>query len=115
MVWLQSKSMCSHVSASCELHMGHVLEEKLCMPKISCFLAFSIYWHVLNLSMLVFCSSVIVWLFQKSLDVLLFVMGFIVHLWMLGKSSAIISRLFLRSYFLMYSCRHLTGPLSDLC
>ena len=62
--------------------------------------------------MLVFCESVISGLFQKSLDISLSMMEFVVHLLMLGKSSASISRLFSRSYFFMYSSKHLTGPLS---
>ena len=74
--------------------MGHVLFGNRCMPNISCFLALPMYWPVLNLRMFVFCASVIVGLFQKLLDVSFSMVGFIVHLWMLGKSLASVSKLF---------------------
>ena len=34
---LHLSSKCSHVSASVELHMGHVLDGKAYLPKKSCF------------------------------------------------------------------------------
>ena len=48
-------------------------------------------------------------LFQKSLERSLFMSTFIVHLLMFGNRCAMISRLLLRSCFLMYVSRHLTG------
>ena len=112
-IWcrLQSKSIYSHVSTSCKLQMGHVFEGNLCIPKINCVMVFPMYWLFLNSSMFVFCESINSRLFQKSLDISLSMMGFMVHLLMLGKSSANIYRLFSRLYFFMNSTRHLTGPL----
>ena len=46
------------------------------------------------------------------MDSLLSVSGFIIHLQMLGKCCAIISKYFSRSYSLMYVSRYLTGPMS---
>jgi hypothetical protein len=58
--WLHFKSRCSHVSASGELQIGHVIEGNLLMPKKSCFLALPMYCPVRNLRILVFCESIIV-------------------------------------------------------
>jgi hypothetical protein len=70
-IWcrLQSKSIYSHVSTSCELQTGHVFEGNLCIPKINCVMAFPMYWLFLNFSKFVFCESVNSRLFQKSLDI----------------------------------------------
>jgi hypothetical protein len=57
--WLHFRSTCSHVSASKELHIGHVIVGNRSMPKNSCFLALPMYWPVRNFSMLVFCGSVL--------------------------------------------------------
>ena len=92
--WLHFNSTCSHVSASGELHIGHVLDGNLSMPKNSCFLAFPMYCPVRNFRMLVFCESVIIGLDQKLLDSSLSMSGFVVHLWMLGNLSAIILVIF---------------------
>jgi hypothetical protein len=67
--WLHFKSTCSHVFASWELHIGHVIDGNLSMPKNSCFLAFPMYCPVWNFSMLVFCEFVIVGLDQNLLDI----------------------------------------------
>ena len=112
--WLHFRSTCSHVSASGELHIGHVIDGNLSMPKNSCFLALPMYCPVRNFSMHVFCESVIVGLDQNLLDISLSISGFIVHLVMLGNFLAIIFRFFSRSCFVMYVSRHLTGPLSGL-
>jgi hypothetical protein len=61
-------STCSHVSGSYELQMGHVMVENLCLPKNSCFLAWPMKVHVRNLIRHDFCLSVIVGLFQNSLE-----------------------------------------------
>ena len=94
--------------------MGHVMEGNLSMPKNSCFLAFPIYWPVRNFNRFVFCASVMVGLDQNSLEISLSMSGFIVHLLMFGKRCAMMSKLVLRSCFMRYSSKHLTGPLSGL-
>ncbi len=111
--WLHFRSTWSHVSASKELQIGHVIDGNLSMPKNSCFLALPMYCPVRNFSRLVFCESVIAGLDQKLLDISLSMSGFIVHLLMLGNCSAIISKLFSRSCLVMYVSRHLTGPFSS--
>ena len=100
------------MSAYVELLIGHVIDGNLSLPKKSCFLAFPIYYPVRNLNMFIFCASVIMGLCQNLLDSSLLIFGFVVHLLMLGNSVVIISRLFSRSCFLIYVCRHRTGPLS---
>lgn len=55
--------MCSHVSGSGELHIGHVMEGYLSLPKKSCFLVFPMYWPVRNLMRHVFCESVMAGLY----------------------------------------------------
>ena len=100
------------MSASEELHIGHVFDGNLPMPKNSCFRALPIYCPVRNLSMLVFCEYVIVVVVQNLLDVSLSMSGFIVHLLILGNCSDIIFKLVSRSCLVMYVWRHLTGPLS---
>ncbi len=94
-----------------ELQIGHVIDGNLSLPKNSCFLALPMYWPVRNFKMLIFWESVIAGLDQKALDSSLSISGFIVHLLMLGKRIASSSRLFSRSYLVMYVSRHLTGPL----
>ena len=100
------------MSASGELQIGHVIDGNLSMPKNSCFLALPMYCPVRNLSIHVFCESVIVGLDQKLLDSSLSISGFIIHLLMLGNYSDNVFRLLFRSYLVMYVSRHLTGPLS---
>jgi hypothetical protein len=112
--WLHFRSTCSHVSVSRELHIGHVIDGNLWMPKNNCFLALPMYWPVRNFRRVVFCESVIAGLDQNLLDNSLFMSGFIVHLEMFGNFRAITSRFFSRSCFWMYVSRHLTGPLSGL-
>ena len=56
------------MSASGELHIGHVCDGYAFMPKKSCFRACPIYCPVRNFIRHVFCLSVMVGLFQKSLD-----------------------------------------------
>jgi hypothetical protein len=110
--WLHFNSTCSHVSASGELQIEHVVDGNLSMPKNSCFLALPMYCPVRNFSRHVFCGSVIVGLDQKLLDISLSISGFLVHLLMLGNCYAKIFRLLSRSYLKIYVSRHLTGPLS---
>ena len=102
------------MSASGELHIGHVIDGNLCMPKNNCFRALPIYWPVRNFRRVVFCESVITGLDQNLLDSSLSISGFIVHLEMFGNFCAIISRFFSLSCFWMYVSKHLTGPLSGL-
>jgi hypothetical protein len=73
--WLHFKSTYSHVSASKELHIGHVIVGNRSMPKNSCFLALPMYWPVRNFSMLVICESVIVEVSQNLLDMSLSMSG----------------------------------------
>ena len=87
------------MSASRELHIGHVLDGNLWMPKNSCFLALPIYWPVRNFKMVVFCVSDIAGFVQNLLDSSLSISGFIVHLEMFGNFCAITSRFFSRSCF----------------
>ena len=103
-----------HVSASWELQIEHVMDENLFMPKNSCFLALPMYCHVQNFSRHVFCEYDIAGLVHKLLDISLSILGFIVHMLMLGNCLAMVFRLFSRSCFVMYVSRHLTGPLSCL-
>ena len=77
--------MCSHVSASGELQIGHVIDENLSMPKNNCFLALPMYCPVLNFSMHVFCESDIAGLDPKLLDSSLSISRFIVHFAYVGK------------------------------
>ena len=58
-----------------------------------------------------FCLSVIVGLFQKSLESYLSMFALPVHLQILGVHMAIISKLFILSYFMICFSRNLTGPL----
>ena len=93
------------MSAFGELHIGHVWDGNLWIPKISCFLAFK---------RAIFCEYVIVGLDHNLLDNSLSISGFIVHLEMFGNLCVIILRFLSRSCFLRYVSRHLTGPLSCL-
>jgi hypothetical protein len=88
------------------------MDGNLSLPNNSCFLALPIYCSVRNFRMHVFCEFVIARLDQKLLDVSLSILGFIVHLLILGNCSAIILRFLSLSYLVMYVSRHLTGPLS---
>ena len=45
---LHFRSTCSHVSGSRELHIGHVIDRKVSLPKNNCFLAFPMYWPCLS-------------------------------------------------------------------
>ena len=112
--WLHFNSTCSHVSASCELQIGHVVDGNLSLPKNSCFLALPMYCPVRNFRRLVFCESVIIGLDQKWLDILLSMSGFDVHLLMLGNCIANFFRLLSLSCLVRYVSRHRTGPLSGL-
>jgi hypothetical protein len=56
-----------------------------------------------------FCLSVIVGLFQNSLESSLSTFALHVHLQMLGVCMAIISKLFILSYFMICFSRNLTG------
>ena len=103
------------MSASVELQIGHVIDENLSLPKKSCFLAFPIYCLVRDFNMFIVCAYVIMGLCQNLLDSSLLIFGFVIHLLTLGNWVVIISRLFSRSYFLIYVCRHRIGPLSGHC
>ena len=111
-IWYRLHFRCtwSHVFASNELFMGHVIDGNLSLPKNSCFLAFPIYCPIQCFRRLVFCEYVIVELDQNSLDITLSIFGLIVHLLMLG-NSAIISKLFSWLYLVICVVRHLTRPL----
>ena len=56
------------MSASIELHIGHVLDGKASLPKKSCFRAWPIYCLVLNFIKHIFCLFVIAGFVQKSFD-----------------------------------------------
>ena len=112
--WLHLRSTCSHVSASWELHIGHVFDGNLWIPKNNCFLALPMYWPVRNFSRVVFCEYVIAGLVQNLLDNSLSISGLLVHLSMFGNFCAMIFKFLSRSYFCKYVSRHLTGPLSGL-
>ena len=98
--------------ASWELQIEHVMDGNLSMPKNNCFLALPMYCPVRNLSIHVFSGSDIAGLDHKLLDISLSILGFIVHLLMLGNCLAMVFRLLSRSCLVMYVSRHLTGPLS---
>ena len=102
------------MSASWELHIGHVLDGNLWIPKNNYFLALPMYWPVRNFSKVIFCGSVIAGLVQNLLDSSLLISGLLVHLFMFGNLCAIIIKFFSRSCFCIYVSRHLTGPLSGL-
>jgi hypothetical protein len=104
------------VSASGELHIGHVFYGNLWIPKNNCFLALPIYCPVRNFRRVVFCEYryLIAGLDHNLLDNSLSISVFIVHLEMFGNFCAIISRFFSRSCFWIYVSKHLTGPLSGL-
>ena len=82
------------MSAFVELQMEHVIEGNLSLPKNSCFLALPMYWPVRSFNIIVFYESVILGFDQNALESSLSILGFIVHLLMLGNWIAIISRLF---------------------
>ena len=100
------------MSASSELHIEHVIEGNLSLPKK---MLFSCIAHVLAnayFSRLVFCASVIRELYQKLLDSSLSMYGFVVYLLMLGNWFVMIAMFFSWSCLVRYVCRHLTCPLS---
>ena len=78
------------MSASGELHIGHVLDGNLWIPKNNYFLAFPMYCPVRNFKIVVFCESDIVGLDHNLLDNSLSISRFVVHLTMFGNFSAII-------------------------
>ena len=94
--------------------MGHVMVGNLCLPKKSCFLAWPMYVPVRNLIRHDFCLSVIIGLFQNSLESSLSMFSLPIHFQMLGVCVAIFSKLFALSYFLICFSRNLTGPLSGV-
>ena len=61
-----------------------------------------------------FGLSVILGLFQNSLENSLLMYALLVHLLILGVYVAIFSRLFILSYFMISFSRNLTGPLSSV-
>ena len=71
---------CNHVSGSCDLQMGHVMDGNLSLPKNICFLAWPMYVPIRNLIRHVFCLSVMIGFFQNSLESSLSISSFAVHL-----------------------------------
>ena len=65
---LHLSSIYSHVSASVELQIGHVLDGKASFPKKSCLRAWPIYCPVRNFIEHVLCLSVMAGFVQKSFD-----------------------------------------------
>ena len=102
------------MSGSVEVQIGHVMDGNLSIPKKSCLRAFPMYWPVRNLITHVICESVIVGFFQKLVESSLSISLLPVHFSMLGKLSEIRSRLLLRSCFLKYLPKNLTGLLSGV-
>ena len=76
--WLHFKSTWSHVSAYGELHIGHVFDGNLCIPKNISFQALPIYWPVRNFKRVIFCEFDIAELDQNLLDISLYISGFII-------------------------------------
>ena len=77
-----------------ELHIGHVLDGNLWIPKNNCFLALPMYCPVRNFKRAIFCEYDIVGLDQTLLDNSFSISLFIVHLEMFGNYCAIILRFF---------------------
>jgi hypothetical protein len=111
---LHLRSTCSHVSASDELQIGHVLDGYAFLPKKSCFRACLIYCPVLNFTRHVFCLFVITGLFQESFDNALSMSLLSSHLCSWCVWVAIILRLCFLSYLRMYFPRCRMGPLSSV-
>ena len=107
-------STCSHVSNSYELQIGQVMVGNLCLPKNICFMAWPMYVPVRNLIRHDFCLSVIVGLFQNSLESSFSMSSLFVHIHILGVCMAIGSKLFILSYFLICFSKNLMGPLSGV-
>ena len=100
------------MSGSVEVQIGHAMDGNLSIPKKTCLRAFHMYWPVRNLIRHVICGSVIMGFFQKFVESSLSMSMLLVHFSMFGKLSEIRSRSLLRSCFLIYLLRNLTGPLS---
>ena len=111
---LHFRSTCNHVSASSELHMGHVWDGYAILPKKSCFLACPIYCPVRNLTRHVFCLYVMTGLFQKSFDNTLSISLLSSHLCNWCVWVAMRARLCFLSYLTMYFPRCRMGPLSSV-
>jgi hypothetical protein len=68
------------VSASVEMHIGHVLDGKASLPMKSCYQAWPIYCPVRTFIKHDFCLSVIAGCVQKSFDSILSMSSFSSHL-----------------------------------
>jgi hypothetical protein len=77
---LHLSSTCSHVFASVELQIGHVLDGKASLPNKSCFRAWPIYCPIRNFIKHVFCLSMMAEIVQKSFDSILSMSSFSSHL-----------------------------------
>ena len=73
---LHLSSTCSHVSASIELQIGHVLDGKASLSKKSCFRAWPIYCPIQNFIKHVFCLSMMTRFVQKSFNNILSMSSF---------------------------------------
>ena len=99
------------MSGSVEVHIRHVMDGNLSIPKNSCFRAFPMNWPVRNLMRHVICELEVIGFFQKLVESSLSILLLPVHFSMLGKFSEIRSRSLIRSCFLGYLLKNLTGPL----
>ena len=97
--------------ASDELHIGHVVDGYVSLPKKSCFQACPIYSPVRNFTRHVFYLYVMTGLFQKLFDNALSISLLSSHLCNWCVWVAIISRLYLLLYLRMYLPRCRMGPL----
>jgi hypothetical protein len=80
---VQQSSMCSHVSGWIILHNEQFMLGKSSFQN-KCFLAFPMYWPYLNFRSCIICESVTIGLVQKLLEILLYMRGLLIHLFMLS-------------------------------
>jgi hypothetical protein len=85
---VQHSSIYNHVSGCVILHIEQFMLGKS-MFQNKCFIAFPMYWPYLNFRSCVICESVIMGLVQKLLEILLFMRGLLIHLFMLSNNLAI--------------------------
>ena len=81
------------------------------MGQNRCFLALPMYWSIWNLSSCLICALEIFGLVQKLLEISLLMFSSCVHLHILGNYLVVVSKWYLRSYFIRYLCRCRIGPL----
>jgi hypothetical protein len=106
---VQQSSMCSHVSGWIILHNEQFMLGKSSFQN-KCFLAFPMYWPYLNFRSCIICESVTIGLVQKLLEILLYMRGLLIHLFMLSNVLASFSFSSFSS-FSRYDFRCLIGPL----